>query len=245
MDDNPVSPGEAMADQMMNEYREGQLRTRLRSTSRAETWSYTIAAVLLFTVLAWLLTSRGSQDAHLTDPCFGHCHPSTAVIRWTGKRVRVPSDKEGTDVKTITKADSFISPEDRALLIEDVRKGWPDLTEDMGERGVNQMVAFLVTSSRTTEILTPSLRIDEFWHRFILRTVPYAVFCERLGNGFIHHVPEEAGRMDLDTSRALMESTKAAIVVAGFEIDAEFWPGEGAADCNQCHAGCSDSPVGK
>lgn len=44
---------------MMQEYQEGQERSRRRSTSRAETWSYAIAAVLVFAVLAWLLTARG------------------------------------------------------------------------------------------------------------------------------------------------------------------------------------------
>ncbi|HBF81471.1 MAG TPA: hypothetical protein DD420_16530 [Streptomyces sp.] len=33
------------------------------------------------------------------------------------------------------------------------------------------------------------------------------------------------------------------IRAAGFEVDAAYWPGEGAAECTQCHAGCTDSPV--
>ncbi|WP_457029521.1 glycine-rich domain-containing protein [Kitasatospora sp. P5_F3] len=131
-----------------------------------------------------------------------------------------------------------------AQLVEDVRKGWPDLTDDLGERGVNQMVAFLVTSTRTSEVLTPPLRVDEFWHRFILRTQPYAEFCAALRVGFIHHVPDEAGTVDPAKGRAAMAQTVAAIESAGFQTDPEFWPGMGAADCNQCHAGCTDGPVG-
>ncbi|MFD1657216.1 hypothetical protein ACFSL4_02950 [Streptomyces caeni] len=33
-----------------------------------------------------------------------------------------------------------------------------------------------------------------------------------------------------------------AIKAAGFEIDPDLWGMEDAADCNQCHAGCHDSP---
>lgn len=140
---------------------------------------------------------------------------------------------------------SLVSSGLRAQLIEDVRKSWPDITDDMGERGVNQMAAFLATSTRTTETLTPSLRVDEFWHRFILRTHEYAAFCDGLGAGFVHHVPEPAGESDPVKGRAAMERTTAAIAAAGFTIDAEFWPGMGASECTQCHAGCTDSPVNK
>ncbi len=43
----------------------------------------------------------------------------------------------------------LISRDLRALLIKDVRKDWPDLTDEMGERGVNQMAAFLAASTVT------------------------------------------------------------------------------------------------
>lgn len=33
------------------------------------------------------------------------------------------------------------------------------------------------------------------------------------------------------------------ISAARFDVDPEFWPADGAADCTQSYAGCSDSPV--
>ncbi|MFE3866222.1 hypothetical protein ACFXPT_38360 [Streptomyces goshikiensis] len=57
-----------------------------------------------------------------------------------------------------TGVQSLISPELRALLIKDVGKTWPDLTDDLCEHGVNQTAAFLATSTRSDEPLTPSLR---------------------------------------------------------------------------------------
>ncbi|MGW0362662.1 hypothetical protein [Streptomyces sp. NPDC002990] len=152
---------------------------------------------------------------------------------------------------TITQHDSIevlnlISPQLRALLIKDVRKDWPDLTDEMGERGVNQMVAYLATTTTSDEPLTPSLRVDWFWHQFLKRSVPYLDFSRALGVDYIHHVPDEdEGGSDPGSGRAAMVTTKAAIRAAGFTIDPEFWPNEGAADCSQCHAGCTDSPVNK
>lgn len=145
--------------------------------------------------------------------------------------------------KLLPEVKDLIDAELRTRLIEEVRAQWPDLGEDLGERGVEQMVAFLATSARTAERLTPSLRVDAFWHRFLLHTVPYARFCGALGVKFIHHVPEPAAKADPAAGQAAMERTKAAILAAGYTVDPDFWPGEGAADCTQCHAGCTDSPV--
>ncbi|GHH49074.1 hypothetical protein [Streptomyces candidus] len=40
----------------------------------------------------------------------------------------------------------------------------------------------------------------------------------------------------------VLAQTIKAIKAAGFEIDADLWGMADAADCNQCHAGCHDSP---
>ncbi|MFG2717021.1 hypothetical protein ACGFW5_01730 [Streptomyces sp. NPDC048416] len=139
----------------------------------------------------------------------------------------------------------LISPDLRAQLVKDVRKDWPELTDDLGERGVSQMAAYLAATVTTEEPLTPSLRVDRFWHEFLKRSVPYLAFSRALGVDYIHHVPnEDEGGSDPEAGRAAMAVTTTVIREAGFTVDAEFWPNEGAADCSQCHAGCTDSPVG-
>ncbi|GAA1043559.1 hypothetical protein [Streptomyces murinus] len=138
---------------------------------------------------------------------------------------------------------SLISPAFRADLIAMVREDyWPEMTDDQGERGVNQLAAFLAVAASTTEKATPSLRVDLFWHAAILHTKPYADFCDVLG-GFIHHVPERnnAGHNPAE-GRAVMCRTVEMIRTAGFDTDPEFWPVDGAADCTQSYAGCTDSP---
>lgn len=42
-----------------------------------------------------------------------------------------------------------------------------------------------------------------------------------------------------------MLRTAEMIRSAGFDVDPEFWPIDGAADCTQSYAGCSDSSVAK
>lgn len=159
------------------------------------------------------------------------------------------TDQEGTDV-TITDTTKtvydLITPELRADLITMVREdSWPEMTDDQGQRGVNQVAAFLAVAANTTERATPSFRVDLFWHALVLHTKDYARVCDALGGGFIHHVPDRNNGHDPAEGRAAMRRTAEVIRSAGFDVDPEFWPINGAADCTQSYAGCSDSPVAK
>ncbi|MFF6869258.1 MULTISPECIES: hypothetical protein [unclassified Streptomyces] len=108
---------------------------------------------------------------------------------------------------------------------------------------MDQLAAFLAVAATTPGKVTPSLRVDLFRHAFVLRTKPYADFCAALGGGFIHHVPDRGSGHDPAEGRAVMRRTADLIREAGYRADPEFWPLDGAADCTQSYAGCSDSPV--
>ena len=137
----------------------------------------------------------------------------------------------------------LIGSDTRAGLIAVVRQDyWPELTDELGQRGIDQMSAFLAAAAGTRTRLSPSLRVDLFWHAFVLHTVQYAAFCTALGTDFIHHVPDRGGHNPAEGRAALLR-TLDAIRAAGFVADPEFWPVDGAADCTQSYAGCSDSPV--
>ncbi|WP_312871035.1 glycine-rich domain-containing protein [Streptomyces lonarensis] len=131
-----------------------------------------------------------------------------------------------------------------ARLITDVRKSWPELTDDLGARGVAQLEGYLRASASSVEPLTPSLPVDLFWHALLLRTRDYADVCELVAGGPIHHVPDDAEGCDPRAGREAIGRTKEAMRAVGVEPDADLWPGEGSAECSQCHAGCSDSPNG-
>ncbi len=85
--------------------------------------------------------------------------------------LQVPSmlrnDKEGTPV-TATQHDTtnalcLISPSLRTDLITVVREDyWPEITDDQGNRGVEQLVASFAVAGTTTEKAIPILRVDLF-----------------------------------------------------------------------------------
>lgn len=84
--------------------------------------------------------------------------------------------------------------------------------------------------------------VDIGWHTFILYTREYAAFCAKLAGHFIHHAPDDVpGESGTGGSLA---ATIDAMQAAGYWVDPALWPK--AADCsqkcNQCHAGCYDSP---
>ncbi|NSC22953.1 hypothetical protein FM076_17990 [Streptomyces albus subsp. chlorinus] len=146
--------------------------------------------------------------------------------------------------RPVTDARTLLHPETRALLAADVQKKFPDMSTSLAERGVGQMLAFLAAGTQTAEPLSPSPIVDEFWHAFILHTEAYAEFCDQTFGRFIHHRPEYLDPAIHGGAKAVRARTIDAITAAGYVVDAELWPELDVADCNQCHAGCYDSPNG-
>jgi hypothetical protein len=139
-----------------------------------------------------------------------------------------------------------------------IRSEHPELDADLPDRIMDQALAFLGTCAVTTVPIGPSALVDIGWHTFILDTVEYAEFCDRIAGRFIHHVlddrsagPYEIPDNDRHTVPATLADTVTAISAAGYRIDGQLWTKSDPADCNvsgegdkcsQCHAGCTDSP---
>lgn len=138
-----------------------------------------------------------------------------------------------------------------ALLIKDRQKKFPEWDDDYCRRGVDQMAGFLAACAVTTEPLAPSEIVDEFWHVFIVRTLPYAEFCNQIAGRFIHHVPDDeapvpqGGGQAARAARgnAVRARTIEAIAAVGREVDLAFWPELSDNKCTQCYQGCTDSPT--
>ncbi len=88
--------------------------------------------------------------------------------------------------------------------------------------------------------LSPSTQVDIGWHAFVLHTLDYAKFCERVAGRFIHHVPTDDKTATNGVSRTQVNQTMQAIKAAGFATDAELWLTDGR--CSQCKDGCADDP---
>ncbi|WP_432090324.1 glycine-rich domain-containing protein [Streptomyces sp. NRRL F-5630] len=140
-----------------------------------------------------------------------------------------------------TDPSTLLDRETRNRLANRITADHPDITPGMAQRIVNQTLAFVATSGRTPgQGMSPSRLVDIGWHTFILHTVDYARYCERVASRFVHHVPTENAGETPGEAAAVLTRTMSAIEDAGFTLDTELWLG--AADCSQCHEGCTDSP---
>lgn len=138
---------------------------------------------------------------------------------------------------------TLVDPEVMSRLIRRVTAEHPEINDETARRIVGQAAAFIATSGRQPgRDLVPSELVDYGWHAFILHTVDYAAFCERVTGRFVHHVPTDENEQTPGGAAAARERTTAAIQAAGYTVDTELW--RSTADCNQCHAGCHDSPKG-
>lgn len=107
------------------------------------------------------------------------------------------------------------------------------------ERVMSQTLAFLkACADNPGSNLSPTKAVDPGWHAFILHTEDYAEFCDRIAGGFIHHRP--VCNDDIRSGSALARTIQ-ALRGTGYPVDEELWWVD-AADCNQCHATCHDSP---
>ncbi|WP_233625410.1 hypothetical protein [Actinoplanes sp. ATCC 53533] len=133
-------------------------------------------------------------------------------------------------------------------LVARITAEHPELPAGMPARILDQALAFLGTCATATEPIGPSDLVDIGWHTFILYTHEYAAFCDKIAGRFIHHVPDDSPTGDEwptapQADPVTLSATVAAVRRAGYRIDAELWSMTAAADCTQCHAGCTDSPT--
>src|SRR5690348_8981467 len=110
--------------------------------------------------------------------------------------------------------------------------------QPLAERIMDQALTFLYACARTpSTTLRPSKTVDLGWHTFILHTSAYADFCQSIAGRFIHHEPDEF-EPPADPG-SMLAPTVNTLRVLGLAVDDELWM-RGAADCSQCHSGCTD-----
>lgn len=121
-----------------------------------------------------------------------------------------------------------------ARIVEDEQ-----VPQGYAERVMEQALVFLkACADNPRTLLSPTKAVDVGWHTFILHTADYATFCQRVAGEFIHHDPVCTG--DIRSGTALARTLK-VLKATGYPVDEELWTVD-AADCNQCHATCYDSP---
>lgn len=89
---------------------------------------------------------------------------------------------------------TLVDPEMLERLATRITKAQPDTDLPTARRIVGQAAAFIAASAALPgAALSPSKAVDVGWHTWILHTVDYAAFCDRLAGRFIHHVPTPEG----------------------------------------------------
>lgn len=134
---------------------------------------------------------------------------------------------------------SLIGPELFARLSARITTGH-DIGAATADRIVDQALAFLGACAVATAPLSPSKQVDIGWHTFILYTRDYAEFCDRIAGRFIHHIPTDDSQEPAGPVGAW--ETTAAIVAAGYTVDAAIWE-DAKGQCTGCHNGCHHDPA--
>lgn len=93
----------------------------------------------------------------------------------------------------------------------------------------------ILCAANPGESYTPSEKIDDLWHQFILDTRSYFDFCNKAG-AFVHHVPSKEPERE-----AYIRTIRDLELIFG-ELNPKYWLAVGDNDghCGHC-TGCGSS----
>ncbi|MFI0717638.1 hypothetical protein [Streptomyces sp. NPDC021224] len=137
----------------------------------------------------------------------------------------------------------LLSPGDRERIIKTVRAQHPGITEERAATGVGQMAAFLAACAGSDRPLSPSPEVDDYWHAWLMHTEAYMAWCTDRFGTMVHHKPGYLDPVEHGGGKVLRQRAVDTITDLGFLVDPDFWPEIELAECSQCHANCSDSPL--
>lgn len=92
-------------------------------------------------------------------------------------------------------------------------------------------------------VIVPSCKmVDEFWHAHVLFTKDYAVFCETVGERFLHHNPTLGNEAQALQPHYAVETFNRYFEHFGTKPPADIWLvgdaicyGGGPGECNSCN----------
>jgi len=106
-------------------------------------------------------------------------------------------------------------------------------TEEAQElfEATKQFLLVVITMDRP---VSPTKRIDEMWHHFILHTHDYASWCEEFVGCFVHHYPSE------DAASVSRTEVRNVAMQLFPNLNLAFWPTT-VATLGDCDGGCTCS----
>lgn len=98
---------------------------------------------------------------------------------------------------------------------------------------LEEALLFLHARSRGLVEQAPGILVDAGWHTLITAdTVLYDALCNRIGNKFLHHVPNPLlGEGPTPTSNAIVTSTVEELKANGYEPNDDLWFGLVGCNC--------------
>ena len=125
-----------------------------------------------------------------------------------------------------------------------------NISENRAEVAFTELKKFLFICGVTNEALTPSRRLDEIWHQFILFTGDYMRFCSKFFGRMIHHRPDVDFTPRTKEVNDMAYERAYSIATDEFgELDPEFWMSPHLVDTAKCNnsesetAKCSNEKV--
>ena len=123
-----------------------------------------------------------------------------------------------------------------------------NVSKEDAELQFREMLKFLYCCAISKKPLTPSKKLDEPWHTFVLFTRDYEAFCKNYLGKFIHHVPDIDESIETKKANKKRYEQTYEVATAVFGNLPEFmWPNPAMslanANCGGCH-GCSGECYG-
>ena len=81
--------------------------------------------------------------------------------------------------------------------------------------------------------------IDELWHTFVIFTIDYANFCEKVAGRFLHHVPEVEGAISSNTLEQYRAFLADYETVYDAPAPAAYWPNPNKIKADKACNGCA------
>lgn len=119
-----------------------------------------------------------------------------------------------------------------------LRDGAPEEFVGRIENEFRRFLALPLLFAGAEHQFAPSIRVDLFWHAFILDTTSYRSFCQRIYGAYLDHVPGDSRPEDA-TDLPGFQQTLGSLESAFGEIDQAVWDVV-IAKCNTCYFGSFD-----
>lgn len=133
------------------------------------------------------------------------------------------------DVQLLVGGDLIAAAVQTAIVARTARALGIDIAEARG--AFADALTFLSASAHGYGVaLSPSAKVDEAWHQFILFTVDYGRYCDASFGHFVHHVPS-IGVDDAPARNALSPAQTFDFLTArGHKLDPYLWRAPTVAD---------------